>query len=359
MAAVQLKLYLHPQGAIRRFTVDANTTYEQFAAQVKSFYPERVEALGLQYVDEEEDLVSFSSQNEWSAALANHNESGAKLLRIKVQPTAVKRPQPQPRPQHCHRPCFFGQRPQHCQRPQVQEQDIETYINQAAPLLKQLFGIDVQVEKEEEKPQTEQPVVRHFGIVCDGCDQHNIVGDRYKCNDCKDFDYCGTCFSSEEMKQSHGNHTFTKVTKPVHRHPFEQFFAQPAPQQPVEKEEAPQPTMNDIFKQFFAQAQQAEQPAPQPVEKKEDPQKQEVVEEIIIPEDEPVEQVYPTAPVVEAPVETKPVEPVVETFKYAQELETLGNMGFSNVKLNKHLLENFKGDLVRVVNNLVQLSLKQ
>ncbi len=264
MSAVQVKLYLQPQSAIRRVTIDTNTTFEQFQEQVKSFYPEHVQTLGFQYVDDEEDLVSFSSNNEWNAALTGHAESKAALLRIKVKPTSVNRPQPQPRPQ---RPWFFGQ---HCQRPQLEEKDIEAYINKAAPFLKQLLGIDIQIEKEEEKPQQAE--------------------------------------------------------------------------QPVEKKEAPQ-------------------------------QAEEQVEEIVIPEDEPVEQVYPTiespqekpveaepvveskpveqAPVVEAPVETKPVE------QYAEQLETLANMGFTNEKLNKHLLENFKGDLIRVVNSLVQLSLKQ
>jgi microcompartment protein CcmL/EutN len=240
MSAVQLKLYLQPQGSIRRFTVDNNTSYEQFVAQVKTFYHERVETLSFQYLDEEDDLVSFSSQNEWNAALSNHNESDAKLLRIKVKPLAIKRPQPQPRPQFCQRPSFGQQ----CHRPRLDEK----YISRAAPLLKQIFGVDIEIEREE-KPQESQP---------------------------------------------------------------------------EKKEEAPQ-------------------------------KQEEVVEEIIIPEDdEPVEQVYPTT---SEKVEQPPV--VEQEYEYASQLETLRNMGFTNEKLNKHLLDNFKGDLVRVVNNLVQLSLKQ
>jgi hypothetical protein len=285
MSAVQLKLYLQPQGAIRRLTVDTNTTFEQFQAHVKSLYPQHVETLGFQYVDDEEDLVSFSSNNEWSSALINHVESKAGLLRVKVFPTAVRRPQPRPQcwPQ---RPRFFEQAPQHCQRRQPQEQDIEAYINRVAPFLRQ-FGIEVE---REEKPEKKQEAVQ----------------------------------SEEEQ--------------------VEAFISKTAP----------------LLKQLFGidieiEREKVEQPV---VEKKEVPveQPEEEIEEIIIPEDdEVVEQVYPSAPV----VETKSIEQASVEVKFATELETLSNMGFTNEKLNKHLLENFNGDLVRVVNSLVQLSSKQ
>jgi hypothetical protein len=300
MSAVQLKLYLQPQGTIRRFTVDESTAFEQFYEQVKSFYPQQVETLGFQYLDDEDDLVSFSSNHEWSTAITNHLESKTGLLRIKVRPTAVRRP----RPQHCQRPWFFGQHPQHCQRRQSQEQDVEAYINRVTPFLKQ-FGIEI--EREEQKPE-EKPEP-----------------------------------SQNEEKE------------------VEAFINNAAP----------------FFKQLFGIDIQLEKendnPQEQPIEKKEEAIKQaEEVEEIIIPEDdEPVEQVIADvepseAPAVEtksvekeSPVESKPVVQVPVEEKYSRELETLSDLGFKNDKLNKHLLNNFDGDLKRVVSSLVQLSIKQ
>ena len=46
-------------------------------------------------------------------------------------------------------------------------------------------------------------------MACDGCGLHPIIGIRYKCSVCKNFDYCETC----EERQSH-EHPFLKITKP-------------------------------------------------------------------------------------------------------------------------------------------------
>ena len=44
---------------------------------------------------------------------------------------------------------------------------------------------------------------------CDGCDVKPIMGLRYKCTICKDYDLCETC----EAKQFH-NHFFLKIRDP-------------------------------------------------------------------------------------------------------------------------------------------------
>jgi hypothetical protein len=49
----------------------------------------------------------------------------------------------------------------------------------------------------------------------------------------------------------------------------------------------------------------------------------------------------------------------VETVPFEKELETLSTMGFDNKKLNEHLLRNFNGNLDRVVTSLLQLSSMQ
>lgn len=214
MSSVQIKAYL--QGSVRRFTVNTNTTFEQLSAQVKPFYPEHVESFTFQWLDEEDDLVSFSTNHEWKNTLNTHVELKQKLLRIKVVPNAIRRPVSAPRvPLHRHQPL----------------NEIEQYIASAAPLIKQLFGVDVEIETEKVEPK------------------------------------------GEEMQE-------------------------------------------------------------------------EQVEETIIPEEE-IEQINP---LVEEPVAHKLVEQPV---KYAAELETLANMGFTNVQLNTHLIDNYQGDLIRVVNALL------
>lgn len=49
----------------------------------------------------------------------------------------------------------------------------------------------------------------HEGVVCDGCNMSPIVGLRYKCSVCKDFDYCAGC----EERLSH-EHSFLKISRP-------------------------------------------------------------------------------------------------------------------------------------------------
>ena len=53
--------------------------------------------------------------------------------------------------------------------------------------------------------------VMHFGVKCDQCGKYPIIGCRYKCSVCPNFDYCEEC----EKKYSHiHNHAFFKISNP-------------------------------------------------------------------------------------------------------------------------------------------------
>lgn len=54
-------------------------------------------------------------------------------------------------------------------------------------------------------------VAGHFGIACDGCNLKPIVGERYKCNECGDYDLCGEC----KEKGIHYQHAFTQYATPL------------------------------------------------------------------------------------------------------------------------------------------------
>jgi len=56
----------------------------------------------------------------------------------------------------------------------------------------------------------------HYGVACDGCNAQPIVGDRYKCQGCENFDFCEKCHT--ELKQHHpSEHQFTKIDRPFWR----------------------------------------------------------------------------------------------------------------------------------------------
>ena len=52
----------------------------------------------------------------------------------------------------------------------------------------------------------------HENIICYGCGMNPLVGKRYKCKKCKDFDFCENCF---EKKQAEHGHEFNKIEVPI------------------------------------------------------------------------------------------------------------------------------------------------
>lgn len=63
-----------------------------------------------------------------------------------------------------------------------------------------------------QKPWVSREKEIHFGFICDGCQMNPIVGKRYKCDTCKDFDFCEKCY--EKNKESHG-HKFNQIENPL------------------------------------------------------------------------------------------------------------------------------------------------
>ena len=56
----------------------------------------------------------------------------------------------------------------------------------------------------------------HYCIICDGCGMKPLIGKRFKCKGCNNFDYCEKCY--EKNKVSHG-HEFKLIEKSIHQNP--------------------------------------------------------------------------------------------------------------------------------------------
>lgn len=67
--------------------------------------------------------------------------------------------------------------------------------------------------KSDELPTPDEnifdPEAVHTNVGCDGCNVAPIVGLRYKCSVCKNFDYCAKC----EERLDH-EHAFLKISQP-------------------------------------------------------------------------------------------------------------------------------------------------
>lgn len=67
---------------------------------------------------------------------------------------------------------------------------------QSRKIFKELLRNKRLTEKANKKmtdAEAAQNLVEHTNVSCDGCNVVPIVGPRYKCSVCKNFDYCGTC----------------------------------------------------------------------------------------------------------------------------------------------------------------------
>ncbi|UJR27092.1 hypothetical protein I4U23_008393 [Adineta vaga] len=131
------------QPEIRRFAIDASQNNDVYQAlettvsQLNSDYPQG--QFTLQYVDEDNDRITFSSNAELRSALNNVPAGG--VMKIYVKPKAKK------------------------------------------------------------TEETTQNATVHPGVTCDGC-QGSIFGNRYKCTVCPDYDLCQGC-SDKKIHSEH------------------------------------------------------------------------------------------------------------------------------------------------------------
>ena len=80
------------------------------------------------------------------------------------------------------------------------------------------FNISNSTNNEEEpKNEIRENKEIHFNIICDGCGMNPLVGKRYKCKGCNDFDYCEKCY--EKNKDTH-KHEFKTIEKSEFANPF-------------------------------------------------------------------------------------------------------------------------------------------
>ncbi|CAF3687729.1 unnamed protein product [Rotaria sp. Silwood1] len=86
-------------------------------------------------------------------------------------------------------------------------------INEAArdqASRQQLLRVFVKFIKDDLVPTKLLPP-KHVGVICDGCNRSPIIGIRYKCLECFDYDLCESCADRQLI---HVHHVMAKVRTP-------------------------------------------------------------------------------------------------------------------------------------------------
>jgi len=142
------------QPEIRRFAIDIspeNNIYQELCTKIATYQPDiQLNGFTIQYIDEENERITFSSNEELRSAISSNKDSTA----LKIFVTSIN-----------------------------QQQDNKEC---------------------------------HTGVECDGC-KGPIIGFRYKCVVCQNYDLCEKCSAAGV----HSEHNMIKITKPGNLyHPY-------------------------------------------------------------------------------------------------------------------------------------------
>ncbi len=64
------------------------------------------------------------------------------------------------------------------------------------------LSLNTTEDKKEEKEEKKRSEI-HNGVRCDGCGMNPLIGKRYKCKGCHNFDYCQECYEKNKVKHGH------------------------------------------------------------------------------------------------------------------------------------------------------------
>ena len=78
---------------------------------------------------------------------------------------------------------------------------------------KSIFA-EQQLKIENQKQNEKKKSIIHTGYICNQCNQNPIIGIRYKCNDCSNYNLCEECEEKNSTTYFHDiNHTFSKLRR--------------------------------------------------------------------------------------------------------------------------------------------------
>jgi len=199
-----LSLKIKYNNEMRRVQVAKNLTFDVLLAKLKALIPEfSTETMTVRYTDDEGDSVSVNSHEELVEAL--RIATAGNMLRLSIEKKATIQAAPLHPPQQGGHGCHGGRRGFRRFFQQALGSDAE---KKTCPYLARF--------QQEHRDGDEIHLDVHYGVICDGCNSFPLVGARFKCQNCPDYDLCESCMT----KGIHGEtkHNFIKiggVKKPI------------------------------------------------------------------------------------------------------------------------------------------------
>jgi len=195
------------------------------------------EIFSFKYLDLENEWVTFNTEEEFQQALVSYNKQTGFKIKVETK-----------KPKHHHENKYHHH---HGKHEEIKHNHHDRYeeikhnqTNENKHHWERFFNRDCQRKREEcprnkedwQQRQKECPRLTRLGpgisffnqnpqftiskenpsqreiifphIVCDGCQTTPIKGERWKCNDCEDFDFCGKCYQKVKHDKTH---TFQKI----------------------------------------------------------------------------------------------------------------------------------------------------
>ncbi|KAG2393443.1 hypothetical protein C9374_006974 [Naegleria lovaniensis] len=169
-----------------------------------------IDKYSLRYQDDEKDWIDFSSEVEWTSALHLCYTSQITLFKIQIVPKELYLKKNKMLTSHRFTPYTTSSR--------NNRQNDRDYLGNVVDILVppemqrnllQLIG-KMASTSQENSTSIDAENGPHYGTVCDGCQIKDWMGKRYKCKDCDNFDLCEDCYNNPSIREQHfsGNHTF-------------------------------------------------------------------------------------------------------------------------------------------------------
>lgn len=177
-------------GQVKRFQLPLKKNFFEFQQRAFNIFGSIPKDLNVIYQDKEGDWVNINTNEEYLHALSLQDT----LFKVKFVSTV-----------------------------KIQNEKVPVKEEPKAPV-KEEPKVPVQLEPkivEPKEPIVLEPLVKplikpkiiHSNIVCNECKMSPIVGSRFKCLNCKDYDLCQNCYDKKNFV--HPYHQFQEISYPV------------------------------------------------------------------------------------------------------------------------------------------------